>query len=96
MNPEKYRTSMQKAAAVVAAFSSDLKAADQLAGSVSNNSIHEHTATSRNILASRSAGAVSINDILDTYGATRLLDDPEFRQRLQAVSDRLNSSIPLF
>ena len=53
MNPEKYKTSMQRAAAIVAAFSADLKAADQLAGSTKNNSIHEQTATSRNILASR-------------------------------------------
>ena len=74
---------------IIRDFNANLRSADNL---VAKHRLCTEHATSRNVLEARSAATVSINDILDAYANTRMLDDPEFRGTLRAISETLNRS----
>ena len=72
---------------IIRDFNANLRSADNL---VRKHRLCTERAVSRNIKEARSASTVSINDILDAYANTRMLDDPEFRGALRSISDSLN------
>lgn len=75
------------AKSIVGKRRTDIRDANSLA---SKPAIAVERATSHNVLKDREKRATSINDILDTYCATGLLQDPELRDVLLFVSSRLN------
>jgi len=52
--------------------------------------IAEQHAISRNIQESRARAALGLNDILESIGATALLDDPDLRDKLHSIARKLN------
>lgn len=72
---------------VVKNFKRKLDDADNL---VKKARLVTERATSQQLKLNRELCATSMNDILETYSCTSLLDDPEFRFKLLQISAKLN------